>query len=55
MKRPRFTTPSLPGWSPIQVQTEVDVPNFSKRATELALIATSQGFAYNTKDLIDWT
>jgi len=29
-------------WSPIElVLTEVDVPNFSERATELALVATA--------------
>jgi len=34
---PRFIAPGLPWWSTIQVVIEVDVLNFSKRATELAL------------------
>jgi len=34
-ERTQFTARRLPWWSPIQVLTEVDVPNFSERATEL--------------------
>jgi len=36
-----YTTPSLPWWSPIRVQTEVNVPNFNERASELALVAAA--------------
>jgi len=41
-KRHRLTAPSVPWQSPIQVLTGVDMLlNFSERATELALVATT--------------
>jgi len=50
-----FISPSLPGWSPIQVLTEVDVPYFNERAAELALVDTvSLSVEGNTMSGLIW-
>jgi len=41
MNGPRFTAPSLPWWSPIQVLIGRRALTSSERATELALVATA--------------